>query len=99
MLAEDSLRTAVNGECAHGRGVFRQRNVHSIRGSLGILQLKELSLAQQEGDSLYMERLADALGDGSQQGFRLGEGPRLFGEIGQNLVDRVGLAEEAPVNP
>ena len=67
--------------------------------SLRILQLKELSLAQQEGDPLHVQRLADALGDGAQQGLGFGEAARLLGKLDQYLVDGVGLAKEAPVNP
>src|ERR1700722_3316037 len=46
-----------------------------------------------------MQGLADALSDRPQQGFGFGEGSRLFGKVYQYLIDRVGLAEKAPVNP
>ncbi len=62
-------------------------------------RLKELSLAQKEGDPLHVQGLADALGDGPQQGLGFGEAARLFGEVHQYLIDGVGLAKEAPVNP
>ena len=99
MLAVDPLGTAINGQGTHGGGVFRQGNVDGTRNSLRILQLKELSLAQKEGDALHMQGLADALGDGPQQGLGFGEAARLLGEVYQYLIDGVGLAEEAAVNP
>ena len=64
-----------------------------------ILQAEEISPAQQEGDPLHVQCLADALNDGAQQGLGFGEGACLLGEVHQYLFDGVGLAEEAPVKP
>ena len=52
-----------------------------IGNSLRVLQLKELSLAQKEGDSFHVQGLADPLGDGAQQRFGFGETARLFRKV------------------
>src|ERR1700678_3360649 len=99
MLAVDTLGAAVDGQGANGRGISRQRDVDRIGNSLCILQLIQIVPAREEGDPLHVKRLADALGNGPQQGLRLPEGTSLLGKLNQYLIDRVSLAKEAPVDP
>jgi hypothetical protein len=79
---------------------FSARETSMVSGiPCAYCRLKEISPAQQEGDPLHVQGLADALGDGPQQGLGFGEAARLLGKLDQYLVDGVGLAKEAPVNP
>ena len=48
---------------------------------LAVLQAEAVSLAQQKGDVLYVQRLPETFNDGSQQGLGFGEAAGLFGEI------------------
>jgi len=77
----------------------RQENVGRIRHSLRYRIAKEISLAEQERDSLHVQRLADALGDGTEQGIGFCEGARLSERSTSIMLDGIGLTKKAPVEP
>ena len=58
------------------------------------LQAVAVAGAQEDGDALDVQGVADALGDGLEKRVDFGEVARLFGEFGEDLFGGVCLAEE-----
>ncbi len=54
--------------------------------------------AEEDGDALDVEGRADAVGDGGEEWVDLGEGAGFVGELGEELLGGVGLAEETLVD-
>ena len=86
-------------EIADGRGAFFKALGHVFTEAHAVLDAEAAALTQIHGDAGNVQDLRDAAGDGLDEGLGLGKAARLIGELAQDQLGIIGLAEELAIEP
>ena len=86
-------------EIADGRGALFEALGHVVADADAVLEAEAAALAQIDGDARDVQDLRDAAADGIDEGLGLGEAARLVGELAEDQLSVVGLAEELAIEP